>query len=553
MKKNIKLNKVKYKSIFFICMLSMLILAMTGCSSMSKYEKAYRDYNENFKEVILDEVDQSTYDTHMSDLKANIDSKKASECDKIIESLELLLQNSKKRSVEYLSNREEELNLKGQQISLYEAEQITVSDYKNEVNSLINKNQYVSANKVYDKYEAFLDAIDSSLNYSLEVSQVDVSEYPNVKLYVSIKNLLTGESIDNLEYNDFYISEDIKNSGYNEIKIDKAIQLDQEENLNIDIVADVSSSMDVFAGNGTNMSISKQAMTSLINQIQFNVGDKAGLLSFSDDVVRNTYFTNDKSELINTVNNLPMGNLTSLYDALYASINQIVSSEGAKCIIAFTDGEDNDSRVSYEAVKELAQKYKIPIYIIGIGGGLNNGILDDIATSTGGFYRNITDASYMAGVYESIFKEQKSQYLLEYKTSESSKENVIRNLYIRYMSGQLITRNVYSYSPQEFLEATTASAKYNQNGYIFADSDSRYLTITDLQNLSDRELRLARNEIYARRGRKFNDSELQSYFNGCSWYSGTIEPDAFVDEDRFNNYERANAYLILEYENLKNN
>lgn len=555
MRKNMKLNnsKIKCKSIFLVCMLSMVILAMTGCSSMSKYEKAYRDYNENFKEIILDEVDQETYDSYMADLKTNIDSKKSDECDKIVESLELLLQNSKKRSSKYLITREEDLNLKGQQLNLFEAEQTTIRDYKNEANTFINEQKYVSANKVYDKYEAFLDAIDSSSNYSLEVSQVDVSEYPTVKVYVSIKDLVTGESIDNLEYKDFYISEDVEKSGYNEIKLDKAVQLDQEENLNIDIVADVSASMDVFAGNGTNMSISKQAMRSLINQIQFNVGDKAGILSFSDDVIRNTYFTNNQSDLINTINSLPMGNLTSLYDALYASINQIVSSEGAKCIIAFTDGEDNDSRVSYEAVKELAQKYKIPIYIIGIGSGLNNGILSDIANSTGGFYKNITDASYMAGVYDSIFKEQKSQYLLEYKTSESSKENVIRNLYIRYMSDNLITRNMYAYSPQEFLQATSASAKYNQDGYIFADSDSRYLTITDLQQLSDEELRLARNEIYARRGRKFKDSYLQNYFNGCSWYNGTIEPDDFLDNDRLNKYERANAYLILEYENLKKN
>lgn len=119
------------------------------------------------------------------------------------------------------------------------------------------------------------------------------------------------------------------------------------------------------------------------------------------------------------------------------------------------------------------------------------------------------------------------------------------------MSEKMMTRNTYSYTPEELLEAKNGSAKYNQDGYIFADSDSRYLTISDLEKLSDKELRLARNEIYARNGRRFDDQGLQNYFNGCSWYRGTIDPDDFVDETMLNKYERANAYLILEYENLQ--
>lgn len=65
----------------------------------------------------------------------------------------------------------------------------------------------------------------------------------------------------------------------------------------------------------------------------------------------------------------------------------------------------------------------------------------------------------------------------------------------------------------------------------------------DLWNLSSKWLRIAKNEIYARHGRKFADQELQAYFNGCSWYEGTIEPDDFT-EDRLNEYEKANVLLI---------
>ena len=84
--------------------------------------------------------------------------------------------------------------------------------------------------------------------------------------------------------------------------------------------------------------------------------------------------------------------------------------------------------------------------------------------------------------------------------------------------------------------------------FVIQNSDSCYLTANDLSGLTDYELRLARNEIYARHGRLFNDAQLQNYFNSKSWYTGSISPDDWK-ESYLNEYEKANANLILEYEN----
>lgn len=86
--------------------------------------------------------------------------------------------------------------------------------------------------------------------------------------------------------------------------------------------------------------------------------------------------------------------------------------------------------------------------------------------------------------------------------------------------------------------------------YILAGSDSRYLTADDLKDLSEEELRLARNEIYARHGRKFIDESLQAYFDSCDWYEGTIEAADF-QESSLNDYERKNLDLIAGYEEVK--
>lgn len=85
------------------------------------------------------------------------------------------------------------------------------------------------------------------------------------------------------------------------------------------------------------------------------------------------------------------------------------------------------------------------------------------------------------------------------------------------------------------------------NAFVIADSSTRYLTEADLEGLTKEELRIARNEIYARNGRIFQDAQLQEYFEEKGWYLGTIPADEFT-QDMLSDVERANAALISEYE-----
>ncbi|OOO00140.1 MAG: hypothetical protein ATN35_08790 [Epulopiscium sp. Nele67-Bin004] len=83
--------------------------------------------------------------------------------------------------------------------------------------------------------------------------------------------------------------------------------------------------------------------------------------------------------------------------------------------------------------------------------------------------------------------------------------------------------------------------------YILPHSNTQYLTIADISHLSSTQLRIARNEIYARHGRMFNSSDLQTYFNSQSWYSGTISAESFSDST-LSDIEKTNVELISNYE-----
>ncbi len=63
--------------------------------------------------------------------------------------------------------------------------------------------------------------------------------------------------------------------------------------------------------------------------------------------------------------------------------------------------------------------------------------------------------------------------------------------------------------------------------YILPNSSSVLLTQSDISGLTLQELNYARNEIFARHGRRFSSQELQQYFDSKSWYNGTISPEDF--------------------------
>lgn len=112
--------------------------------------------------------------------------------------------------------------------------------------------------------------------------------------------------------------------------------------------------------------------------------------------------------------------------------------------------------------------------------------------------------------------------------------------------------NSYSYS--NFSEQTTApvatcyliSGRSKAQEYILPNSSETYLTAQDLEGLSKTDLRIARNEIYARYGWVFEDETLRQHFENQSWYKTADFGN--VSDDQLTELEKANRDLIISYE-----
>ncbi len=88
---------------------------------------------------------------------------------------------------------------------------------------------------------------------------------------------------------------------------------------------------------------------------------------------------------------------------------------------------------------------------------------------------------------------------------------------------------------------------YMDDYYMIPQSSVYYLDHSDVAYLSGWELRIARNEIYARHGRMFTSDELQTYFDNQAWYYPSIPSNQF-SESLLSEVEKYNIDLIKSYE-----
>ena len=95
------------------------------------------------------------------------------------------------------------------------------------------------------------------------------------------------------------------------------------------------------------------------------------------------------------------------------------------------------------------------------------------------------------------------------------------------------------YAYMEFVEGEEA-----EDAYVLPESNEKELSADELRDLGENRLRIARNEIYARYGRSFQDEALAQYFQKKAWYCQSET----IDDTVLSETELANRDLIQQAE-----
>lgn len=100
----------------------------------------------------------------------------------------------------------------------------------------------------------------------------------------------------------------------------------------------------------------------------------------------------------------------------------------------------------------------------------------------------------------------------------------------------------WAYDPYAYMEFVEGEEV--EDAYVLPESNEKELSADELRDLGEDRLRIARNEIYARYGRSFQDEALAQYFQKKAWYCQSET----IDDTVLSETELANRDLILQAE-----
>ena len=495
---------------------------------MTDYEEDYQEAKESIEES-LEEFDEKAC---KKDIEKLLDV-----CDSIVKGNEQLAE-SYINDVEDITNDFSNYNL-------CSFESYMLRELGDAVTLDAGNIDYIKLQEDYNAFKEWADKFNKAISSNFKVDsfvQADVSAGDLVKIYLSLN--------DYPEYNfkleDFVIYEQ-NNNVWEECHAESMNQIDGM--LTMDIVADISGSMDY------NFYDMQCAIDGFVSQTYADT--QLGLSTIGSIYERYQGFTTDKNAIKNAVWDLECYGLTSLYQSLYSSVVYTASEEGARCVVAFTDGinEPYGAGYDYDAqdVIDVAQYYQVPVYIIGIGDYLDASALRTIAESTGGMYFDNMSVYDLQKLYMDIYNKQGQLYELAYKTQVSN--DVDRKLYVLYADEKLdLSVRIDSKVNAEALQNAYESAGLLGNDLPAFYTDSKYLSSDDLAKLGDdlEAVQTVINIYYAKNGYQFGDGDNGQKQLAKMINLGVISQNGTLDGDEVTEILRADPVLWQNFSALYN-
>lgn len=203
------------------------------------------------------------------------------------------------------------------------------------------------------------------------------------------------------------------------------------EGIDIVLALDISGSMLARDFKPDRLEAAKEVATKFILE---RPQDKIGLVIFSGESFTQCPLTTDQAVLVNLLREVKSGMIedgTAIGLGLANAVNRLKDSPAkSKVVILLTDGVNNQGTIAPVTAAELAKAYGIRVYTIGVGTygeapypvqtpfgvqlrnvpvEIDEDVLKQIATLTGGKYFRATDNQKLEQIYSEIDQLEKSK------------------------------------------------------------------------------------------------------------------------------------------------
>jgi Ca-activated chloride channel family protein len=216
--------------------------------------------------------------------------------------------------------------------------------------------------------------------------------------------------------------------------VDETTRVKTTKGIDIVIAIDVSASMLARDLKPNRLEALKTVAARFINA---RPNDRIGLVEYAGESYTRTPLTSDKNIVLSSLKSIKYNTIitggTAIGMGLATSVNRLKDSRAkGKVIILLTDGVNNSGFIDPKIASELALEFGIKVYTIGLGTNgmalspigikddgsfqygsvqveIDEGLLREIANTTGGKYFRATSNTKLAEIYEEINKLEKTE------------------------------------------------------------------------------------------------------------------------------------------------
>lgn len=300
-----------------------------------------------------------------------------------------------------------------------------------------------------------------------DIASVAEADYPQARLVFNAEDT-AGADLAALGVANVAITIDGKPA-----KVDD-VQLASSEKLPLDvlIVMDTSGSM-----KGERLDQAKAAAREFVSGL--SPDDRVAVLRFANSITLSQDFTTDHVAINAAIDGLVASGQTELYKVTAAAaVKAAQSTSSRRAVILLSDG-DNDTvvtDVTADAALASAKAAGVPFFTIAVvNAAVNPAYLTQLAATTGGRYLEATRPGDLRGVYASIGRLLRSQYVVTFDASSAAGAAAAQVALTLSVNGRSATAST-SFTPGAAFAAPTVSV----SGLTAGDAltGPRVLTVT---------------------------------------------------------------------------
>lgn len=239
----------------------------------------------------------------------------------------------------------------------------------------------------------------------LEITNVNPTDLPQV---ITTANILDafGQPVAGLTTEQVRITGDLEN-----IAEVVSVENIRDDNLPIAVVLaiDTSSSM-------ANAPLEKAKQAARLFVEQLGEDDLISIVQFDNRAELALDYTADKQQVLDTIDQLPLGGRTALYDAGVLIVEQAAAAPiNRRVAVLLSDGAEYEAGRSAAGPNDALQRALIegvPVYTVGLGFGTDRTYLQSLAEDTNGRFYESPTPEELEAIYTELAGFLRSQYVI---------------------------------------------------------------------------------------------------------------------------------------------